>query len=91
MPVQNGYGAPTLDFTVCALGRFCLIETKAPGKKLTPRQELVKNEAEQAGAKVIVIGEAWLDENLKDFYNCAYQYTGEAELEVWLLGLTRQQ
>lgn len=38
MPVQTGYGAKTLDFLLCIRGRFVAIETKAPGKQLTPLQ-----------------------------------------------------
>jgi hypothetical protein len=38
-PVQQGYGAPTLDDLCCIKGRFVGIEYKAPGKKPTPRQE----------------------------------------------------
>jgi hypothetical protein len=38
-PVGNGMGAPTLDCLGCHRGRFFAIETKAPGKKPTPRQE----------------------------------------------------
>ncbi len=37
-PVQTGMGAPTLDCLCCYRGRFFAIETKAPGKKPTPRQ-----------------------------------------------------
>jgi hypothetical protein len=38
-PVQNGMGAPSLDVLLCAGGKFIAIETKAPGKTPTPRQE----------------------------------------------------
>lgn len=39
MPVQNGMGAPSLDFINCINGFFLAIETKTPGKQLTPRQK----------------------------------------------------
>lgn len=52
MPVQSGYGAATLDFLVCLNGRFVAIETKAPGKKLTARQEAVAREIVIAGGRV---------------------------------------
>lgn len=55
MPVQNGMGRPTLDFIGCCAGRFFGIETKAPGKKPTPRQLCTINLMEDAGAKVFVI------------------------------------
>ena len=40
MPVQNGMGAPSLDFLICHNGNFLGVETKAPGKKPTKRQEV---------------------------------------------------
>jgi penicillin-binding protein-related factor A (putative recombinase) len=66
MPVQTGYGAPTLDFIGCYRGRYFGIETKAPGKKPTPRQELTMAMINEAGGAVFVIDsepdelEAWL-------------------------------
>jgi len=39
MPVQNGMGAPSLDFVNSIYGFFVAIETKTPGKQLTPRQK----------------------------------------------------
>jgi hypothetical protein len=55
MPVQNGMGSPTLDFVGCAHGFYFAIETKAPGKELTPRQETTKNEIEKAKGMVFVV------------------------------------
>lgn len=57
MPVPAGYGKQTVDFLVCApckingarVGRFLAIETKAPGKTPTPRQELCLREVAAAG------------------------------------------
>ena len=49
MPVQTGYGATTLDFLVCINGRFVAIETKAPGRWPTLRQDRVIREIIQAG------------------------------------------
>lgn len=54
MPVQNGMGAPGLDFFNCIEGLFVAIETKVPGKVLTPRQEITKNAIEAAGGVVFV-------------------------------------
>lgn len=70
-PVQNGLGAPTLDFVGCYRGRFYAIETKAPGKKPTPRQELTITGMRAAGAAVFVIdGDTRLLENwLKEYLN----------------------
>lgn len=47
MSVPTGFGVPTLDFVCCVpqfhnggrIGRFIGVETKAPGKKPTPRQQ----------------------------------------------------
>ena len=55
MPVQTGYGIPALDYLLCVRGRFIAIETKAPGKKLTTRQQHTKAELEAAGAKVFIV------------------------------------
>lgn len=54
MPVQTGYGASTLDILACAGGVFLSIETKAPGKKPTPRQELCIADIRLAGGVVFV-------------------------------------
>jgi hypothetical protein len=76
-PVQNGMGKPALDYHVCHRGRYAAIETKAPGNKLTPRQELTKKEIEDAGGKVFVIGEHLAPH--------PHSYSGMVELEAWLL------
>ena len=82
-PVQAGYGAPTLDCNGSCRGRSFAIETKAPGEKLTPRQELTKQQMEAAGIKVFVIGqqkyEGW------DLVAGSYPYSGMADLDAWLL------
>jgi hypothetical protein len=55
MPVQTGYGAPTLDFLGFHRGDGYAIETKALGKKLTKRQEVIAHEIELTGTPVFVI------------------------------------
>lgn len=55
MPVQGGYGSVALDFILSIRGRFVAIETKAPGKKLTPLQEQTKAAIEAAGGIVLVV------------------------------------
>lgn len=55
MPVQTGYGSPTLDYLGCSRGRAFAIETKAPGKKPTIRQQAIINEMKAAGMVVFVI------------------------------------
>lgn len=55
MPVQNGMGAPGLDYYCCINGLFVAIETKVPGKDLTPRQTTTRDSIEAAGGLVFVI------------------------------------
>lgn len=55
MPVQTGYGSPTLDYLGSSRGRAFAIETKAPGKEPTMRQKAIINEMKAAGMKVFVI------------------------------------
>tara|TARA_R110000868_G_scaffold45410_1_gene150650 strand:+ start:201 stop:476 length:276 start_codon:yes stop_codon:yes gene_type:complete len=55
MAVMNGLGAPTLDFVGCHRGRYFAIETKAPGKKPTPRQWSTIIDMRTAGGKVFII------------------------------------
>lgn len=69
MPVQTGYGSPTLDYLGCSRGRAFAIETKAPGKTPTTRQWAIINEMKLTGMKVFVID------------GLPYQYE---ELRVWL-------
>lgn len=55
MPVQNGMGAPGLDYFCCIGGFFIAIETKVDGKDLTDRQRTTRDAIEQAGGLVFVI------------------------------------
>lgn len=66
--VQNGMGAPSLDFTGCHRGRFFAVETKAGSKQMTDRQANTAKEMEAAGAAVFLINEV----------------TGTEALERWL-------
>lgn len=68
MPVQNGMGAPSLDFVGCHRGRFYAVETKAGNKQMTDRQRMTAAAMKAAGAAVFLINEE----------------TGLPELEVWL-------
>jgi len=62
-PVMNGMGAPTLDFVGCHYGDYFAVETKAPGKKPTPRQEITMAEMEKAGGRPFVVaGDEGLEE-----------------------------
>ena len=57
-PVQTGMGAATLDCLLCYKGCFHAIETKAPGKHLTPRQEMIANAIREAGGVVFRVDDA---------------------------------
>ena len=61
MPVQMGYGAPSVDFLGCYRGKFVALETKAPGRKPTPRQTLTLQAMADAGAEV------WWGDDYDDF------------------------
>lgn len=69
MPVPGGWGRSSLDFVGCWHGRFFAIEAKAPGKSMTPRQELAAEKMLGAGAIVFEIDgpdglaelKSWLD------------------------------
>ncbi len=54
MPVPGGFGKQGLDYEGCYRGKFFAIETKAPGKKPTERQELTMRQMRAAGAIVFV-------------------------------------
>jgi hypothetical protein len=53
-PVQQGYGASTLDILVCWKGEFVAIEVKAENKNLTGRQEAIAKQIESSHGRVIV-------------------------------------
>lgn len=58
MPVQMGYGMPSVDFLVCWRGRFIAIETKAIGVKVvTARQQLTMNEITAAGGITLLVND----------------------------------
>lgn len=62
MPVQNGMGAPALDFFYCIRGLFVAIEAKDFGKRPTPRQEVTADHIKIAGGMAVVVdGEASLE------------------------------
>ena len=69
-PVQTGMGGRTLDCLGWHRGRAFAIECKAPGKKLTPAQEIIRDDMAEAGGVVFEISgepeqyallERWLD------------------------------
>lgn len=54
-PVPYGYGESSLDCLITYRGRFIAIETKAPGGKPTPRQDIIIERILDGGAPVFVI------------------------------------
>lgn len=54
-PVPGGYGESMLDCVGCHRGAFFAVETKAPGKQVTPRQQGMIDRMRAAGAAVFVI------------------------------------
>lgn len=57
MPVPSGYGESTLDYIGCFHKHFFAVETKAPGKRPTPRQSVIINQIEAAGGRVFVVSD----------------------------------
>lgn len=71
MPVQNGMGAPGLDWFLCAGGWFIAIEAKAPGKVPTPRQETtIKKILAAHGLVFVVDGDETLDKAMETIEAC---------------------
>jgi hypothetical protein len=54
-PVPTGFGKTTLDVLGCYRGRFFEVETKAPGKKPTLRQQVELETIARAMGKTFVI------------------------------------
>lgn len=54
-PVPAGYGESHLDCILCVNGYFIAVETKAPGKKPTPRQKYRIATVTRAGGITMVI------------------------------------
>lgn len=74
-PVQAGYGKPCLDCHGCYKGWYFAVETKAPGKRPTPRQEITIEEIAETGGAVFVVGSK---------QNADGTYSGMKELKAWL-------
>jgi hypothetical protein len=67
MPVQNGMGAPTLDFICCFMGRYLAIEAKPGVKEPTDRQRQTIAAIQTSGGMAYLVNEDpnsdadWLD------------------------------
>jgi hypothetical protein len=59
-PVQNGMGAPTLDYVCCFRGRYFVIEAKRPGEFLTKRQQETCNDIAAADGSWFCIDDSEL-------------------------------
>lgn len=70
MPVQNGMGAPSLDFICCHRGYYIGIEAKAPGKKPTARQLATMGQILGAGGIAVSVSN---DEELKHLEQLLYR------------------
>jgi len=87
MPVQTGYGAPGLDFHCCHHGYAFFVETKAEGKKLTPRQEATVRAIEAAGGRFFLVSNSaqlelltgWLESVTTELEFDASLYRGEID------------
>lgn len=55
MPVPGGYGPSSLDYILCVGGLFVAVETKAPGGKMTARQEFTTKQILASGGLVFEI------------------------------------
>ena len=67
MPVQAGYGAPSLDFIGCCNGRYFAIETKAGNKRPNERQKTTIEEIQRAMGNVFVVNEVEGMSNLEEW------------------------
>ena len=90
MPVQSGYGGQSLGFLCCHKSRFFAVETKAPGKHMTARQVLVREDIQAAGGVVFVIGEIFIPGEHVIYQSTPEPvlkntFSGMEELEGWLL------
>lgn len=56
-PVQNGMGAPSLDFVCCVGGLYVAVETKTRGKKPSPRQEKTMGQIRNANGIAVMVDE----------------------------------
>lgn len=90
MPVQTGYGVPALDFLTSIRGRFVAIETKVPGKKLTPLQETTKAAMEAAGAIVMVIDTQTVEEIIAKIWLALEFSRGQREAQFPVSGTQAQ-
>jgi len=76
-PVPSGYGESHLDYIGCASGVFFCVETKAPGKKPTPRQLERQRRVELAGGKVFVIDGTWKTDTYESLRQWLARICGE--------------
>lgn len=83
-PVQTGFGGRTLDCLGIYKSFGFAIETKRPGKTLTPLQLATTRDIVDQGAPVFVIGERAYEVDGKT------TYSGMKALEAWLKTIQQQ-
>jgi hypothetical protein len=69
-PVQTGMGAAAVDCLACLAGWFLGIETKAPGKKPTPLQQITLTKIADAGGLALVIDSVAMAKQLPEIIQC---------------------
>jgi hypothetical protein len=74
-PVQMGMGEPCLDCHGCYDGLYFAVETKAPGKRPTLRQQLTINRIRAAGGLVFIVDSV---EQARDLFNDYFKSDREA-------------
>ena len=78
MPVQTGYGVPSLDYLLCVRGNFVAIETKKAGGKPTERQERTIAEILSAGGTTFVICGEDDTKQLEDYLKATHDDTKQS-------------
>ena len=74
MPVQRGFGKPTLDYILCVNGYFVAVETKKDARStLTDRQKSTMRAMVQAGGRAHVVYDA---DTLQHLHECLRELSG---------------
>lgn len=68
MPVQTGYGRPSLDYVGGFKGKAFAIETKSANGSLTPMQQITIERMRRAGIEVFVVAGVDEVEKLKPWF-----------------------
>ena len=79
-PVQNGMGAPALDYHGCHRGFAFVVEAKRPGARPTPRQTATASQVAAAGGSIFLVDgwdslmrlQNWLEFPVRGFSSWRY-------------------